>query len=79
MIKKDEFVQSHFLVWKCFRKMKVGEKKYIPSHKCPYVNVKSSASQLKKKGEGVWKISKKRVSSCGTINWVDGTYVTREQ
>lgn len=76
---KEEFVVRHFLVWKFLRKMKVGERKYIPMHLCAYDRVKDACNQLKRKNEGKWHITKKLVSEQGTIRWVEGTWVTREK
>jgi hypothetical protein len=73
---KEEFVAKHFLVRKFLRKMAVGDRKYIPNGKCTYNNLTATTNQLKRLGEGVWRVSKKNRALQG---FSDGAWVTREQ
>lgn len=73
---KEEFVTKHFLVRKFLRKMAVGDRKYVPNGKCTYNNLTATTNQLKRLGEGVWRVSKKNRALQG---FSDGAWVTREQ
>lgn len=73
---KEEFVAKHFLVRKFLRKMAVGDRKYVPNGKCTYNNLTATTNQLKRLGEGVWRVSKKNRALQGFSN---GAWVTREQ
>ena len=73
---KEEFVAKHFLVRKFLRKMAVGDRKYVPNGKCTYNNLTATTNQLKRLGEGVWRVSKKNMALQG---FSDGAWVTREQ
>ena len=73
---KEEFVAKHFLVRKFLRKMAVGDRKYVPNGKCSYNNLTATTNQLKRLGEGVWRVSKKNRALQG---FSDGAWVTREQ
>jgi hypothetical protein len=73
---KEEFVAKHFLVRKFLRKMAVGDRKYVPNGKCTYNNLTATTNQLKRLGEGVWRVSKKNRALQG---FSDGAWVTREQ
>lgn len=73
---KDEFVKKHFLVRKFLRAMYVGERQYISNSKCSCSNLKVTATQLKKMGEGVWRVTKKTKALQG---FSDGAWVTRER
>ena len=73
---KEEFVAKHFLVRKFLRKMAVGDRKYVPNGKCTYNNLTATTNQLKRLGEGVWRVSKKNRVLQG---FSDGAWVTREQ
>ena len=73
---EKEFMAKHFLVRKFLRKMAVGDRKYIPNGKCTYNNLTATTNQLKRLGEGVWRVSKKNRALQG---FSDGAWVTREQ
>ena len=73
---KEEFVAKHFLVRKFLRKMAVWDRKYVPNGKCTYNNLTATTNQLKRLGEGVWRVSKKNRALQG---FSDGAWVTREQ
>ena len=73
---KDEFVKKHFLVRKFLRAMTVGDRQYISNSKCSYSNLKATTTQLKKKGDGVWRVTKKTKALQG---FSDGAWVTRER
>ena len=73
---KDEFVKKHFLVRKFLRAMTVGDRQYISNSKCSYSNLKTTTTQLKKMGDGQWRVTKKTKALQG---FSDGAWVTREQ
>ena len=73
---KDEFVKKHFLVRRFLRAMYVGERQYISNSKCYCSNLNVTATQLKKMGEGVWRVTKKTKALQG---FSDGAWVTRER
>lgn len=76
----EDFMKQGFQIRKCLLSLeRGGEPYFVPVERCSYQNIKSTASQLKKKGVGAWKVSKKKVGIDGKPIWVNGTYITRER
>ena len=59
------FEVNHFLTQKWLLSMSQGEVRELPVGRCKYDSLKSTASQLKKKGLGEWKCSKKYTENSG--------------
>ena len=63
----NQFEKVSFLPSKYLLLMLVGEKKTLPIGICSYGSLKSTASQLKKNGKGVWIVRKNLGAGCLNI------------
>ncbi len=63
----SQFETVHFQTRKYLQSMVVGEKRELPARTCKYTSIKSTCTQLKKAGLGVWSVHHSKADHSVTL------------